>query len=191
MLHKKTTVWQITVIFARGNLEAFLNCPQKSLILQRKFYSKFLLRVSCWTHRKRQRKTSLFTQKWFKMWHTHSNLCMQSYLHCTRRQPRLLSDGRGRQGCETNGFWRGVLVTFGLHARPALRGQRMLVVVGIFHLLTPVRQVAQDAHAVLDALVADVGLVDGRLDHVQQRVHQALVLTQLLPRVFSGWTHIS
>jgi hypothetical protein len=79
----------------------------------------------------------------------------------------------------------------GARARPRRRGtrgsrRRNLVVVGVLDFLAPVREVAQDADAVLDALVVNVGLPDRALDYVQQRVDEALALAQLFPRVLPG-----
>lgn len=67
---------------------------------------------------------------------------------------------------------------------------RVFVVIGILHLLAAIAQVPQDAHAILDDLVADVGLLDRRAYHVEQRVHQALTLAQVLPRVLACARHV-
>lgn len=67
---------------------------------------------------------------------------------------------------------------------------RVLVVVRVLHLLAAVAQVPQDAHAVLHDLVADVGLLDRRTHYVEQRVHQALALTQILARVLARARHV-
>lgn len=70
------------------------------------------------------------------------------------------------------------------HAR--LQRQRQLIVVRILHLLTPVRQIPQNAHAILDDLVANVRLLDGRAHHIQQRLHQPVAVAQLRARILAG-----
>lgn len=85
----------------------------------------------------------------------------------------------------------GFLVPFGLTFRGCshsvlYRGlDRMFVVIGILYLLTTIAQVSQDAHTILNNLVADVGLFDRRTHHVEQRVHETLALTQVLSRVLA------
>lgn len=66
----------------------------------------------------------------------------------------------------------------------------MFVVIGVLHLLAAIAQVPQNTHAILDDLVADVGLLDRRAHHIEQRVHQALTLAQVLPRVLARARHI-
>ena len=77
--------------------------------------------------------------------------------------------------------------------RPGARlpdGQLPLVVVGVVHLLRTVREVPQDADAVLDALVVDVGLLDGLAHEVDEGVDEALALAQLLAAVVAGRAHV-
>jgi hypothetical protein len=62
----------------------------------------------------------------------------------------------------------------------------MFVVIGILDLLAAVAQVPEYAHAVLDDLVADIGLLDRGAHDVEQSVDETLALAQLLPRVFPG-----
>ena len=57
--------------------------------------------------------------------------------------------------------------------------------------LSAVGEVAEDADGVLHALVVDVGALDGVADQVEQGVHQALALTQLLPTVVARRAHVS
>ena len=56
--------------------------------------------------------------------------------------------------------------------------------------LRAVREVPQDAHAVLDALVVDVGLLDGLAHEGDERVDEALALAQLLAAVVAGRAHV-
>lgn len=67
----------------------------------------------------------------------------------------------------------------------------MFVVIRVLHFLAAIAQVPQDAHAILDDFVADVRLLDRRAHHVEQRVHQALALAQVLPRVLARARHVS
>ena len=55
-------------------------------------------------------------------------------------------------------------LTLGSGSGPGLGRGLVLVIVGVLHLLAAVGQVAQDAHAVLHALVIVGGALDGRLD---------------------------
>jgi hypothetical protein len=65
-----------------------------------------------------------------------------------------------------------------------------LVVVGILDLLGAVRKVPEDADAVLDALVVNVGLFDALLDDVHHAVHEAVALAQLPAAVVAGRTYV-
>ena len=59
----------------------------------------------------------------------------------------------------------------------------------VLDLLRAVAQVHEHAHHVLHALVIDVGALDGAPHQVEQTVHEAVRLPQLLPRVVPGRAH--
>ena len=64
--------------------------------------------------------------------------------------------------------------------------QLTFVIVGVLHLLGAVGEVAEHAHGVLDALVVDIGALDGVADQVEQGVDKALAFAQLFPSIVAG-----